>query len=475
MRQIIKNWMNASFVCRMLNKATEKIASFFRSSAIGDWFSGEPLPTGESRMDRLAGAFINSPLCDFIRSGKLLYWLVQIPEIAWIFLMLTLLGAMVLPTLAVMILALLTLALTLLGLIFGKETMPAVTGGIRVWMLYALITLIYTFVNYGGTKGILAGGIRFVMLPLLPCAWILLGKAKRIWRSLYVLTGATLCVSLYGLYQYLTGAISARWTDTNLFSEDLGRLTSTFENPNVYGTFLLIAVPLVFMGTFFVKNWRVKVLFGCSALLATINLFLTYSRGCYVSLAICLMILLIYKGKQWLWVGVAALVSSPLWLPESVVSRIMSIGNLADSSVTYRISIWKGVMKMLSKYWWMGVGIGDTAFVTIYEKDALTAVEDASHAHNLLLQTMAESGLLGLLILLLLFVFLFRSAASAMRRSQNPTEKWLRLTMIAIWISLLVQGLTDFIFYNNNLFAIMMISLGAMVSNIEPKGKEEGV
>lgn len=468
MRQAIKNWLSASAFCRFLNRAGAKVADFCGSSAIWQWFIGAGEPEGNSRTDQLFAKFLDSKFCDFLRSGSLLSLLMRIPELPWIFLMLTLTAAMALPTLAVMILSLITLVLTLLSLIYRKEQLPGVTGGIRVWMLFALITLIYTFVNYGGFKGVLAGGIRFCMLPLLPCAWALIHCEKRVWRTLYGFAAASFGVGLYGMYQYFTGALSAKWTDISLFSEDFGRLVATFENPNVYGTFLLLALPVTLMGALFAKGWRGKTFLWVTTVLLTVNLFLTYSRGCYIALVLCLFILLLCKGRNWLWAGVGALALSPLYLPESVLSRIGSIGNLADSSVSYRINIWKGTLSMLSKYWWMGVGIGDTAFVSMYVKEALTAVEDAPHAHNLLLQIMAESGILGLLVLVLFFVFLFRDAMSAVHRSTGGA-KWLRMALLAAWCGLLLQGFTDYIFYNNNLFAIMMISLGIMISNIKKK------
>ena len=473
MRQVIKDWLSASVFCRFLAKAGEKVGAFFGSSAIWQWFVGEQPPT-DSRTDRLAQKILDSKFCDFLRSGKLLGLLLKIPELAWVFLMLTLIGSMMLPTLAVMLLSLMTLALTLLGLIYRKETLPPVVSGIRGWMLLALITLVYTFVNYGGFKGILAGGIRFCMLPLLPCAWVLLSNKKRVWRTLYVFAGASFGVGLYGMYQYFTCALSAKWTDVNLFSENFGRLVATFENPNVYGTFLLVAIPVILVGAIFAKGWRGKTFLWLTTALLTVNMFLTYSRGCYIALVVSLFILLICKGRNWLWVGAGALALCPLYLPESVLSRISSIGNLADSSVSYRINIWKGTIQMLSKYWWMGVGIGDTAFVSMYELEALTAVEDAPHAHNLMLQTMAESGILGLLVLVLFFVFLMRNAISAISRSTGE-GKWLRLSLVAAWFGLLFQGVTDYIFYNNNLFAIMMISLGIMIAGISRKdGQNEG-
>lgn len=462
----IAELLNASLCYRTLKKAGGKIGQFFGSSALFSFFSSEKI-TGESRSDKILQKVLDGRFGDFVRAGRLMKWVLAIPELPWAFLMLSLVGAMGLPTLMVMLLSLVTLVLTVFALFYRKLSFPKVNGAVRVWVLFALMTLVFTFVNYGGMKGILAGGIRFCMLPLLPCAWVILSEKKRLWRTLWVFGGATLGVSLYGAYQYFFTTLSSKWTDTELFSESFGRLTATFENPNVYGTFLIIAVPITLMATIFAKGWRGKVFFGVTTALATLNMFLTYSRGCYVALLIVILILLVCKGRGFLWAGAGALLLSPFYLPDSVMSRIMSIGNLADSSVSYRINIWKGAVNMFHKYWWMGVGIGDNAFVSIYQSVALTAVEDAPHAHNLFLQIACESGVIGLLIIILFVLYLFRSSVSQLKGASGEC-RWMRLSLIAVWFGLLVQGVTDYIFYNNNLFAIMMILLGAMVTG----GKE---
>ncbi len=462
MKKKIKDVFKESLVCRAADKVGKKVRDFFGSTRLLIWFTREKA-NGASKTDRLLSKVIDGKFGDFIRSGKLLSLLFLIPELPWLFLMLSLAGAMVLPTLAVMAFSLVTFVLTVFALFYRKLSVPKVNGAIRVWFLFALTTLVFAVVNYGGIKGIMAGGIRFCMLPLLPCAWIILNDKKRVWRTLWVFASVTLAVSLYGVYQFFFTTLSTKWTDTELFDENFGRLTATFENPNVYGTFLLIAIPIILMAAIFAKGWRAKVFFGVSTALATVNMFLTYSRGCYVALFIILAILVVCKGKGWLWAGVGAAALSPLYLPESVLMRIMSIGNLADGSVSYRINIWKGAFAMFQRYWWMGVGIGDVAFASIYQSEALTAMENALHAHNLFLQTACESGVLGLFVLILFILYTLRSGISAMQNT-NGFSKWMRLTMVAVWIGLLVQGITDYIFYNNNLFAIIMISLGAMVT-----------
>lgn len=460
MKQKLKQILRESYVSKAVRAVENFLAEFVQSGKIGRWFlsEGEVKPRN-AWLHRL----IDGKFGDFLRSGKLFALIFKIPEVAWGMMMLTVLAAMCMPTLAVMLLSLGTLVLTILSVFFYKKRVPPMSSVMILWAIWFVITAVYTVIGYGGSQGILAGGIRLVMLPLLPCAAILIDSEQAARRTAGVVCFGAFAVGGYGLYQYLFQSLSAKWTDTDLFGAGFGRLTSTFENPNIYGEFLLIAMPLALVMTCISRGKRAKILYGAVTLITAVNLLLTYSRGCYISLALILLILLCCKGRYWIWPGLAAVAFSPFYLPQSVVSRIASIGNLADTSVSYRLNIYKGCLSMLSKYWWMGVGIGDSAFRSIYETYALKAVEDAPHAHNLFLQTMCETGVIGLIVLLGLLILSLRSALSHQYRAGAGAARWMRLVLVASWVGLLLQGMTDFIFYNNNLFAIMMVSLGAMI------------
>ena len=53
-------------------------------------------------------------------------------------------------------------------------------------------------------------------------------------------------------------------------------------------------------------------------------------------------------------------------LPKTITDRIMSIGNMGDSSTSYRVYIWYGTINMLKDFWITGIGIGESAFRGVY-------------------------------------------------------------------------------------------------------------
>ena len=53
-------------------------------------------------------------------------------------------------------------------------------------------------------------------------------------------------------------------------------------------------------------------------------------------------------------------------MPDTVIQRFTSIGDLGDSSTPYRVSIWMGSLAMLKDYWLCGIGPGTEAFNMVY-------------------------------------------------------------------------------------------------------------
>ena len=56
----------------------------------------------------------------------------------------------------------------------------------------------------------------------------------------------------------------------------------------------------------------------------------------------------------------------------SIVRRFTTLG---DSSTSYRLGIWQGVLLMLAHTFYFGIGIGEGAFADIYPFYALSALK----------------------------------------------------------------------------------------------------
>ena len=69
---------------------------------------------------------------------------------------------------------------------------------------------------------------------------------KQLKTILYVLITVATLTAVYGIYQYAFGDIySQAWLDGEMFEDIKMRVYSTLENPNVYGEYLLLIIPII--------------------------------------------------------------------------------------------------------------------------------------------------------------------------------------------------------------------------------------
>ena len=273
-------------------------------------------------------------------------------------------------------------------------------------------------------------------------------------------------VSLYGLYQNFFGTVEQTWQDSDMFSEIEGRVVSTFENPNVLAEYLIMVLPLILAAFIIKRGARSKlVLFFAGAVTAACLIY-TWSRGAWLGCMIGILIFMLMYSKNtlvFLLFCVFGIPFLPFVLPESITQRFLSIGNLGDSSTSYRVYIWQGVMNMLSDCFGGGIGIGNDSFKLVYPYYALSGIETAPHSHNLYLQICVEIGIFGLIIFLAA-MFLYVQGAFTLHTREKRDTRLLSAAIMCGILSVLAQGLTDYIWYNYRVFLMFWLLLGLGVA-----------
>lgn len=288
-------------------------------------------------------------------------------------------------------------------------------------------------------------------------------KGKHLRPVLWCMVGAGVLVSLYGFYQFLfPEKFRNVWTDVDMFSSIAFRVYSTLENPNVLGEYFLLIIPLCCGVGLTASKKKGKVAALGAAALMVVCLVLTYSRGCYLGLLFAAGVFLVLMNPRLLIPGIVVLLLSPLYLPESVISRFTSIGNMGDTSTSYRVYIWLGTLAMLKDYWFCGVGPGIDAFNMVYPEYAYNAVT-APHSHSLYLQLICDTGMCGLAVFLILLVSFYRMMFTAVKHTEDKKIRTLQISGIASITGFLVQGATDFTFYNYRVMLLFWAVLGLSV------------
>lgn len=291
-------------------------------------------------------------------------------------------------------------------------------------------------------------------------------KTKKQFRNLltvFVLSGTAVC--LYGIAQYVFGwDINQAWMDEEMFSDIKMRIYSTLENPNVLGEYILLVLPAAIGLMWTRKGVLPKMVYGGIAVMMFVALILTFSRGCWIGLLVAAAVFITFAaGKLW-GLGLIALPILPAVLPDSIINRFTSIGDMKDSSTSYRVYIWMGTAAMLKDFWLSGIGMGAEAFKSVYPFYSYSGIV-APHSHNLFLQIMVESGICGIAVFLLIMVFFFKKMALGYRIGGKGDEFSTVMTALSAGIcGFLVQGLFDNCFYNYRVLLVFWCVIGMAVA-----------
>ena len=113
-----------------------------------------------------------------------------------------------------------------------------------------------------------------------------------------------------------------------------------------------------------------------------------------------------------------------------------------------------------------GIGIGEGVFAAVYPSYALHGIETAPHSHSLYLQILTELGISGAVIF---SVFLFILVQMNLSHIASPDSKSGKMVEVGIFcglVAFLVQGVTDYVWYNYRIFLMFWITVGLSVGAV---------
>ena len=419
----------------------------------------------------IAGAFsffVSAKLTAIITVGLLLLPLITASPLLLI--VLSLFSGIVMSTLPASLLAALTFIVVLCRLYGKREKLPKLRTVYLLTVIYMILTAFYTFFGYGGSDGMLAGFIQTVFLLFFISVTIVINSAEKFRKAVFAISTCTLYTSFLGLYQRFSGQGGTGWSNTEEYVGGLKRISATFLNPNVYGEFLILACGITVAAILLSKTKLQRIFFIGCFLLQGINLALTYSRGCYISLAFALLIIVWCCDKRLLCAGFFALPVLPKVLPQNIITRILSVGSyLEDSSVLYRFSIWKASLRVIQNHWYVGSGVGTVAFTAFYQNYMINGVT-AQHSHNVFLQITIELSILALLLMILIMFAAVRDCGNVLKGCTDVGKKFYIIPFIAVLAGVMIEGLVDYLFYNNIVYMYFWSVLALLVCGLNIVG-----
>lgn len=269
-------------------------------------------------------------------------------------------------------------------------------------------------------------------------------------RLMLVLFLAAALNGLYGIAQHLSGGMDLFQFEGYERIRRVGdqvRATGTFSH---YMTFSGQMLLLGLLGIGLLLFWaRGPVLFGlaCVVLLLLGGLLASLTRNAYLGLGAGLLTIGGSKERKAFALLTAGFIISALlvliFFP-AVRTRAVSIMDLkADQSNLERIRIWQTTLDMIQDRRLFGVGIGNYRAVFDQYREQYGA-SSHSHAHNTLLQVMAENGLIGLIAYLFIWYVFFREGVRTARATLDPFTRGVTMGAVGGLVGFHVAGLFEY-------------------------------
>ncbi|MBF0478101.1 MAG: O-antigen ligase family protein [Candidatus Omnitrophica bacterium] len=268
---------------------------------------------------------------------------------------------------------------------------------------------------------------NYCMLPLLFfIAFNTVRDEKTVWQLLMVICFSLLIVEYYTVTQvtWFHGILSRT------------KIHGTFEylGPNEVAAFLNQYTVIL-----------IAMLIGARKMLYKLILFLMisgniyailflYSRGAYIGLLVGMGFLFLFK-KQWMLIPlIAVCIFWNTFLPSEIQDRITSTTNQygeLDESNMGRIHIWQESMEIFKQNPITGAGFG------VFGKLGL----ELGDTHNIYLKVLAEQGVIGMIIFLILLGIMWGQGIFLFRYGNDDFVKLLGIGFSACMVTMFINNL----------------------------------
>ncbi|NRB09184.1 MAG: putative bicarbonate transporter, IctB family [Richelia sp.] len=368
----------------------------------------------------------------------------------------------------------------------SKQNTATVTPIHLVVFLYWLIAAVATALSpakQAAIKDLITFSL-YIPLFFLCARVLLISRIRSVIITIFLHT--SLFVSVYGIRQWFFGAPAlATWVDPESSLAKTTRVYSYLGNPNLLAGYLIAAVVLSAVAIFAWQTWFQKALAVTMLVVNGSCLVLTFSRGAWIGLVAALFALLVLLYYWW---SIRMPPAVQVWLPVIVIGAIAVLFTLAiafvepvrerffsifadrkDSSNNFRRNVWDAVFKMIRDRPVIGIGPGHNAFNKIYPLYQVPGYTALS-AYSIFLETIVETGFVGLAGFLWLLIVSFNVAAQQLRRLRAIEQKdafWL-MGAIAAMIGMLAHGLVDTVWYRPSVHTLWWLMLGIIASYWTP-------
>jgi|ERR1043165_2648646 putative inorganic carbon (HCO3(-)) transporter len=337
----------------------------------------------------------------------------------------------------------------------------------RLAIIFVAIVLLCTFVfNRASTSSLRACSELVAALFLFLAVGTWVRTKAEVETILCVVLSSSILVSCFGFYQAIIGNYGGAyfWLYPNQF-ENLepwtGRITSVLNYSNSLAGFLNLILPIALGLLLIHRSARVRLLAGLSVACGAAALILTASRGGFASFLAELLLAAFYVARRATsrkWLLVAGLVTAALGLI-LFFGFVRSPWVQEDQSAEMRLLFWGVASALFLSSPIVGVGYGN--FRDLYNLPGIAS--GVFDVHNLYLQLLAETGVLGFFAFLKTILHVFRKCLRALKSHNRDLRTIINFAALGAVISLLLHGFVDFLFIVSPQFTALFWLILALI------------
>ncbi|OGW27663.1 MAG: hypothetical protein A2X59_11560, partial [Nitrospirae bacterium GWC2_42_7] len=246
-----------------------------------------------------------------------------------------------------------------------------------------------------------------------------------------------------------------------------------FVNRNHFAGYVGMLIPIGLALAFTRREREKKILYGFITVIMAVAVFLSLSRGGIISFfaGVAMFSLLIFqdrlKNRKFLAVGLF-LIAVASYLVYLGIDPIIDRFYKTDISKEQRLIVWSDTFNAFRDFWLTGSGTG--TFINIYPLYSKLDLQSIYiHAHNDYLEFMLETGMIGVILLLVFAVLLVHSAV---KNGISGRAGILKAGTISSVFTMTVHSIFDFnlhILSNALLFATVLGMMTGLSSLKEQK------
>jgi putative inorganic carbon (hco3(-)) transporter len=290
---------------------------------------------------------------------------------------------------------------------------------------------------------------------------------------------STIAVSLFGIWQALLGSYSGLYDVLYPAQDEIaqipaweGRITSFLEHYNGLAAYINLVVPFCLAFVFRGGDPALRTLSRCCLALAVIALLLTQSRGGLLSFVAMLIVYacLSAPDRKTRMRRVALVLVVSLLAGAAAGFFFQRLGEIDDFTAVSRLAIWGSAFTVFARSPILGTGFGNLRGLM----GGLLNLPDGwtGDAHNLYLELLAETGLIGFLAFGILIVVALRKALSQFGCAQNEFGGAIGLAAFAAICGVLIHGTVDYVFHTTpQVTTLFFLVLGLLSASATGDGK----